>query len=416
VSHVRIAVYHNLTSGGAKRTLLEGVRRLSRDHRVDAFSLSCAEQEFADLRPWVANHTIEDFAPLPLLRSPFGRLNQALRSADLLRLDRCNRRVAQRIDAGGYDVVFAHPCRFEQSPGVLRYLRTRSVYYCQEPLRLVYEVMPRRPYDGDEAWVRRVLGSVDPLPGMYRRMVRGRDRANAGHATAVLVNSRFMADAVGRIYGVPARVSYHGVDTAQFRPISLDKRRFVLSVGSLTPLKGFDFLVRALARYPADQRPMLVIASNFQNPPERAYLESLAGALGVQLVLTCAVSDEALVRLYNEALLVAYAPVREPFGLVPLEAMACGTPVVAVAEGGIPESVRHEETGLLTSRDPDQFALAIQALIDDPARAREYGARGREHVLAQWTWDAAVRSLESELVSATQMEAPARAAVPALVR
>src|SRR5690606_16640330 len=214
---------------------------------------------FADVRPWAAAHTIVPFQPWPLLRSPFGRLNQLVRSVDLVRLRGPARRIARQIDGGGYDVAFVHPCRFEQSPSVLRYLRrTPSVYYCQEALRLLYETMPSRPYDDRAIGRRRLLNRVDPLPGMYRSRLRHTDRANLRRADTVLVNSRFMAGTIREVYGVDAQVSYLGVDTGHFRPLGLARRPFVLSVGSLTPLKGFDFLVEALACCPTERRLRLV--------------------------------------------------------------------------------------------------------------------------------------------------------------
>jgi len=217
----------------------------------------------------------------------------------------------------------------------------------------------------------------------------------------VLVNSRFMAGTIREIYGVNAHVSYLGVDTEHFRPLGLERRRFVLSVGSLTPLKGFDFLVEALGCCPPDRRLPLIIVSNFSNPPEREYLEQMARERQVELQLVGHTSEDDLVRLYNEASAVAYAPVREPFGLVPLEAMACGTPIVAVAEGGIPESVIDGRTGLLTSRDPAGFAAALERLVADPAFAGRCGEQGREHVLREWTWDRATSRLEGHLAGAT---------------
>ena len=307
---------------------------------MDVFTLDTANHDFADVRPHVAAHHVLPFRPLPLLQSPFGRLNQVVRAIDLTRLAGPGRAVAQRIDEGGYDVAFVHPCRFEQSPDVLRHLRrTPSVYYCQEALRLLYETMPARPYDDRAIGRRRLLNRVDPLPRLYRRRLKAVDRGNLRAAGTVLVNSRFMAATIHGVYGVEAQVSYLGVDPAHFRPLGLERQPFVLSVGSLTPLKGFDFLVEALSRCAPGRRPRLVIVSNFENSPERAYLEALAAERQVDLQLVGQATEDDLVRLYNQAAVVAYAPVREPFGLVPLEAMACGTPVVAVAEGGIPESV-----------------------------------------------------------------------------
>jgi glycosyltransferase involved in cell wall biosynthesis len=211
------------------------------------------------------------------------------------------------------------------------------------------------------------------------------------------VNSNFMQDAIRQIYAVEPHVCYHGIDVDQFRPLGLAKRSFVLSVGSLTPLKGFDFLVQALSLLPEDRRPKLVIASNFQNPPERAYLDQLAVRLEVDLQVMGNVSDSQLVELYNRARVTLYAPVREPFGLVPLESMACETPVVAVSEGGIRETVQDGENGLLTERDPEAFASAVDKLVTNPELATRYGKNGRMYVMGKWSWERAVARLEGHL-------------------
>jgi glycosyltransferase involved in cell wall biosynthesis len=395
---MRIALYHNLPSGGAKRTLNEAVKRLASKHHIDAYSLTSANHDFADIRPFVNNHEVFEFNPFPLLSSPFGRLNQAIRLADLLRLEALSRSMARKIEQNDYDINFVHPCRFSKSPSVLSHLHQRSsIYYCQEPLRLLYETMPSRPYDDNGSNRRQFLNRLDPLPALYLGLLKRVDQRNTRKAKRVLVNSDFMREAVNQIYQVDSRTSYHGIDTELFRPLSFAKRNMVLSVGSLTPLKGFDFLIQAMSHLPVDQRPTLVIASNFQNAPEKEYLEQLAIDLDVDLTLLNNVTDEKLVELYNQAKVVAYAPIREPFGLVPLEAMACGTPVVAVREGGINETVIHEQTGLLVDRNPEAFAGAIQALIADPGLAKKYGDCGRPYIMQNWTWDRAVNTLEKHL-------------------
>jgi glycosyltransferase involved in cell wall biosynthesis len=276
--------------------------------------------------------------------------------------------------------------------------------------------MPERPYDDAVSRRRRSLNRLDPLPAIYQRLLRRVDRENTRSASTVLVNSRFMAEAVGRIYGVTPHVSYHGVDVEQFRPSGRERENFVLSVGSLTPLKGFDFLVRGMAQYRGANRPALLVASNFQNPPERAYLEGLARELGVELILRGSVSDAELVDLYTRARAVVYSPIREPFGLVPLEAMACATPVVTVAEGGTSESVIDGETGLLVPRDPAAFADAVRQIVEDPRRARALGESGRAHVLRHWTWDRAVATLEAHLQRAASPQTRESAPVAVLAR
>ncbi len=397
---MRIAIFHNLSSGGAKRALCEMTRRLSRRHRIDAFSLSTADHDFADIRPWVRSHRVIHFTPTPLLESPFGRINNVSRIADLMRLRLANRWAAHLIDRGEYDLVFVHPCRYENSPSVLCDVRRQpSVFFCQEPLRILYESPPVRPYDQDHSGRRRWLDRVDPFPGIYRAFLRRRDYFNIGRADRVLVNSKFMSECVHGIYGVDPHVNYLGVDTAKFRPLPVDRERLLLSVGSLTPMKGFDFLIRSMALIPADERPPLAIVCNFANPPETRYLEELARESSVDLRIRENISESELIDYYNRASLVVYSPIREPFGFVPLEAMSCGTPLLAVNEGGIPESVVDGKTGVLVGREPAQFAAAVRQLLDDTgARRSALGHLGRLHVEKNWSWERSVEALEGHFL------------------
>lgn len=396
---MKLAVYHNLPSGGGKRALHEMTRRLAARHELKVYTLSEAEHDFCDLRPYCTQHAIFTFRPLALVRRPFGRLNQGLRSLDLLRLERVQRQIAAQIDLGSNDVVFVHNCRYSQSPGLLKYLRTPTVYYCQEPPRSLYEPPAQRPYNRFSR-AQRLGNLVDPFPGFYRRTLRRLDRANAVAADSVLVNSHYSRETFYRTYGAFAHVGRLGVDSERFRPIGLDKEPRVVSVGALVPNKGFDLVIRSLAQIEASQRPGLTIISNAVNPPEYAYLVELANSLGVIVDFRAGVSDDALVEAYNRALLTVYAPVMEPFGFVPLESMACGTPVVGVNEAGVRETVRHEETGVLVERDPAAFARAIIDLLADRPRLARLGQQGREVVLAQWGWDRSVQEIEEHLIAA----------------
>jgi glycosyltransferase involved in cell wall biosynthesis len=244
---------------------------------------------------------------------------------------------------------------------------------------------------------------MDPFARMYFSLLRETDQRNTRSAGRVLVNSRYVEEAVSRIYGVSASVSYHGVDTDFFRPLDLPRGRFVLSVGSLTPMKAFDFLIESVAAIAPEKRPPLVIASNSVNPPEREYLLRLAEDSAVRIDLLENIDNQRLLQLYNEAGVVAYAPLREPFGLVPLEAMACAAPLVAVREGGIKESVVDRTTGLLVDRNPVSFGNAIRMLLDDPQLAARYGRQGREEVRTNWSWESAMATLQAHLSAALPM-------------
>jgi len=98
---MRIALFHNLPSGGAKRAVYEWTRRLASDHFIDVYSLSTADHSFCDIRPLVNNNYIFGFEPNKLLKSPFGRLNQFQRWRDLGELTRIGKNIAQAINSKG---------------------------------------------------------------------------------------------------------------------------------------------------------------------------------------------------------------------------------------------------------------------------------------------------------------------------
>ena len=87
----------------------------------------------------------------------------------------------------------------------------------------------------------------------------------------------------------------------------------------------------------------------------------------------------------------------EPFGFVPLESMACGTPVVGVREAGVRESVIHGVTGVLTERDTQAFAAALSKILAEPAWANELGQNGLRYAQKAWTWEASLDQLEASL-------------------
>ncbi|MCL5996867.1 MAG: glycosyltransferase family 4 protein [Chloroflexi bacterium] len=400
---MKIAIYHNLPSGGGKRALFEMARRLATEHTLDVYTLSSANHEFCDIRPYSRQHHVFNYRPLPLARSPFGRINQGIRSADLLRLRNLQKNIAHKIDAAGYDAVFVHNCQYGQSPALLQYLQTPSVYYCAEPPRQLYEPPLWRPYT-QRSRLRAAIDRADPFPATYRYTLARLDRVNTRSASVVLTNSSYSYEVLYRIYGVFAKVCYLGVDTQLFRCLSVPKADYVLSVGAMRPDKGFDFLLRSLACVDIAYRPRLIIVSNFAEPRECAYLDQLARESGVTVEFRSLIADEELTRLYNQALLTLYAPVMEPFGFVALESMACGTPVVGVREAGVRESVADGFTGVLTERDPRQFADAVEGLLRDSERRTAYGRNSRAYVEERWHWERCVDYLSEHLVNAARQK------------
>ncbi|MFL6136301.1 MAG: glycosyltransferase [Frankiaceae bacterium] len=166
----------------------------------------------------------------------------------------------------------------------------------------------------------------------------------------------------------------------------------VVVVGRLVERKGIGNVIEALAAVPGTE---LVIVGGpapdeLDTDAEARRLRALATAHGVadRVVLRGRVDRAALPPLLRSADVVACVPWYEPFGIVPLEAMACGVPVVASAVGGLIDTVVDGKTGVhVPPRDPAAIAAALRDLLPDEARRRAYGAAGARRVNARYRWE-----------------------------
>ncbi|MFF7352037.1 MULTISPECIES: glycosyltransferase [Streptomyces] len=187
-----------------------------------------------------------------------------------------------------------------------------------------------------------------------------------------------------------------GVDPEQFAPVPDARRpasapRRLLAVGRLVPRKGFDRAIRALADVPDAElliaggpEPALLLAE-----PEAERLRAVADEYGVadRVTLLGGVGRERMPGLMSGADLVLSLPRYEPFGIVPVEAMACCAPVLATAVGGQLDTVVDGVTGVLVPADDDHdISATVRRLLADPELRARYGAQGRRRVLARYTW------------------------------
>ena len=203
--------------------------------------------------------------------------------------------------------------------------------------------------------------------------------------------------------GAPVDVVPCGVDTTAFspRPTRRGGRPRLLVLGRLVPRKGVDDVVRALVHIPAAE--LLVVggpeAAGLPQDPEANRLHALAADLGVadRVVLAGRAAHADLPALINSCDLVLAVPRYEPFGIVPLEAMACGVPVVGTAVGGLLDTVEHGVTGLLVPPGaPGEIAAAVNSLLADPQRRAALGRAGRARAERLYGWDSvALRTEQS---------------------
>ncbi|MET0235653.1 MAG: glycosyltransferase [Kibdelosporangium sp.] len=199
--------------------------------------------------------------------------------------------------------------------------------------------------------------------------------------------------------GVPrSRISVVpcGVDIEQFTPAlrraGRGDRTRIVTVGRMVPRKGFETVIAALPLLPGTE---LIIAggpvkSKLGDCRQAQALLAMAQELGVgdRVRLTGQVDRRQMPGLLRSADAVVCAPWYEPFGIVPLEAMACGVPVAATAVGGLLDTVVDRSTGLhVPPRNPVVLANALTQLLDDDVINETYGMAGRDRVVVRYSWD-----------------------------
>jgi D-inositol-3-phosphate glycosyltransferase len=237
-----------------------------------------------------------------------------------------------------------------------------------------------------------------------------------GCSDVILANAAAEAEQLVHYYGAPAdrvEIVPPGVDHAFFSPgpargaraaLGLGDHPVLLFVGRIQPLKGLEVAVRALAALARRDAVLLVVggASGLEGNDEAARVRGLIDELGItDRVRFIEPQPHHLLSSYYRAADVVLVPSRsESFGLVALEAAACGTPVVAAAVGGLRTLVRDGETGfLIEDRDPDQYAARVTQILDDAALARRLSA-GSVHLASGYTWSvtaARLRRLYADL-------------------
>ena len=244
------------------------------------------------------------------------------------------------------------------------------------------------------------------------------ERTAYQNADGVVAVSEAMKQDVQALYGVDpgrVRVIHNGIDPDEYRPrrdpatlrrVGVDPELpIVLFVGRITRQKGILHLVRAIRHMDSGVQVVLCagapdteeIAAEMAGLVEEAKRESGARVVWIPEMLP----KPDVITLYSHASVFVCPSVYEPFGIINLEAMACETPVVASAVGGIPEIVVPGETGLLVPiepeggdspepRDPEEFsralAAAVNELIGAPERRAAMGEAARARVLAQFSW------------------------------
>jgi len=259
------------------------------------------------------------------------------------------------LDVRDFDVVISNS--HSVAKGVHTLAGQLHVSYCLSPMRYAWDL--REQY-------LRESGNDRGVRGMLARSLLGRlrawDRANAAHVDVFATLSHYIGARIQRAYGRESTVVYPPVDTNFFTPGSSSRRdAYYVTASRFVPYKRIDLIARAFALLP-DRK--LIIAG--EGPDER----KIRAAAGANVELVGRVDRDALRDLLRGARAFLFAA-EEDFGIVPVEAQACGTPVIAYGRGGVVETVVAGDEIPAERRTGEFFLEQDAAAIADAVRRFE---------------------------------------------
>lgn len=366
---MKIAVFYHLPFGGAKRVVKEHVKGLRNlGHTVDVYTIN-RKKDIFDPNDVASNLFDYEFNTTQLTLPLVGRI---IKDAQIfISLKQLHKKIAHDIDLKFYDIVLVHTDTYTQSPYILRFLKTNNVYFCLEPLRIVYE------YSLD---IDKSIRGLNRLYETITRYIRKRiDRVNARSAQHCLAISYFGREYMIHAYNLYPKISYLGVDENLFKASGRRRKKQVLFVAEKEYIYGYDLAEAAMNLIPKKIRPELKMVIGTSRSRR--------------------ISEKELVNMYSESLVTLSLSRYDTFGLVPLESMATGTPVIALNVAGYRETVIDGEYGFLVDFDPQEIADRIEYLLDHPQEVKRLGDHAREWVKQKWTWEHQVKNLEKLLES-----------------
>ena len=360
--------------GGAERYLIECVSRWQDDHDITIYS-SIINNEL------LAEHKIGKKVKIEKLNPYFEGRHSILLNTTLLP------KIWEQ-EVGTHDVYHTHlwPTHLID--------RHPMVWYPHEPLRILHDLRYEQPLEDVADTRERDLHiypkyNYDRISDVtYEAYLTSMDMVDKlGKPDRVVANSRYTASYLEGVYGTPVRdVVYPGVnvDDFIFQP---SNENIFLTIGQLWPHKRIKLIIEALKL--VENAQLYIVGSG----PEKEKLARIAAGMGLEnrVFFLHGLSNLEVKILFSRALGVVFMPVKEPFGIVALEAMAAGKPLIAANEGGFTEVV-DESCALLVPPEPEEIAERMRFLRDNKDIARQMGRAGRERVQA-YTWENAAKQL-----------------------
>lgn len=362
---MRIAFYHELHKGGARRATNEFAKELKKNHVVDLYTIG---EEVKNEKSFYTKIFIFKFKSSQWTGGDW-KIRLYKDTFELFKLFLLNRKIAKDINDKKYDLVYVTSSRFIETPFILNFIKAPRFFYCNDPYyRIIYEPILYHP---------KKSSVLKNLYEKFNRFMRKHlDRWNVSKIDFILSASKFIERQFYKTYGKHGKVAYCGVDTDFFKPSEGDRDIDILFVGSYDRvLDGYSFFNSVLKKIKKDLKTKVLAF-------EDEWLD-----------------DKQMLSLYRKSKMLIATSFNEPLGLVPLEAMSCGVIVIALNEGGYTETIINKKTGFLVARDSRKFAKKIEWILNNTNKLNSLSENARQNLISNWSWHKRGVELEKILTS-----------------
>lgn len=360
---MKIAFFHELPKGGVTRFIIEVTKLLKKNHTLDLFVID-------ELRNDEVSQHFDNVYFFNFVSKTWEGHNWKVRlykdTIELIKLYFVHKKIAKKVKKNNYDFLFINASQFINSPFLLRFESTIKIFYCHDPYyRLIYDPLCR--IQDNISFAKKIYEKIN------RSIRKVLDKQNLNKAIFLIANSNFTKMKIKKTHERKSVVVYPGVNPYFFSPSKVKKNIDILFIGSLSQIDGYDLFQEIQKHF----------KTNFK-------VKTLLKEEGWM-------SDKELLDIYRRSKVVLCFGFNEAFGSIPLEAMACGVPVVAINKGGYKETVVNNKTGFLVTRNPKFIALKIEFLLKNPAIIKIMSKNARKHILDNFTWERTVEGIESFL-------------------